>query len=456
MKQKQMRLQFLALFLLSVKTYAGAFSLYTEGSASAVGNYAAGIAAEGRDASVGWYNPAALVLLRQPEVLGGVVGVMPTAKLSGTAHFFQRGGPGQNFLDYAENFQNLSGGREAVLPNFHLAIPVGERVTYGFSAVVPMGLATSWPEDSALRYAGTLSALRVVDLSPEMGGKINDQFALGWGLDIEYSDVDFNNILGAPAGLQDSHIAPWAWDSQLTNHGLSWGLGFHAGLLLLSPDESTRFGFNYQFGITHQFMDKSRLTGVLADPDNINASAVFESPLLESNLVKFPDILTFSLYQKISPKVAMMGSLVYTLWSPLKTIELRDVAAYDIAQSELVYTNVIAQQNYRNALRVAYGMNYDLLDQWQFRWGLGYDQTPTNSIDRDTRLPDVDKIALAFGLQWKYQQHWFVDAGYSYLFPASDVMINKTQMLDDNNYLYVKATGHANAQLLAIQARWRA
>jgi long-chain fatty acid transport protein len=445
MKANQYKLKLLALFVMSLKTNAGAFSLYTEGSASAVGNYAAGIAAEGRDASVGWYNPAALVLLRDTEVLGGVVGVLPTANLSGTSNFFQNGGV--EFLNYKESFQNLNGGREAILPNFHVAIPVGERVTYGFSAVVPMGLATSWPEDSALRYAGTLSALRVVDLSPEMGGKITDQFAVGWGLDLEYSDVDFNNVLGVPI-LDPTN--PSGLDSQLTNHGQSWGLGFHAGLLLMSKDQNSRFGFNYQYGITHQFMDASRLTGPLADPE-----AVFSSPLLESNLIKLPDILTFSLFQKVGDKVAMMGSLVYTLWSPLKTIELRNVAAYD-AQIGTVYKNVTTQQNYRDALRFALGMNYDVLDNWQLRWGLGYDQTPTNSIDRDIRLPDVDKIALALGLQWKYNQHWLIDAGYSYLFPSSDVSVHKTQILDQYNYLQVDATGHAYAQLLAIQAIWRA
>lgn len=443
-------IQLLAMLLLSTPSFAGAFSLYTEASASAVGNYAAGVAAEGRDASIGWYNPAALVLLHQTEVVGGVVGVSPTANLSGQASFYQNGGAG--FLQYRENFQNLNGGREAIVPNFHLAIPVGERVTYGFSAVAPMGLATNWPQDSALRYAGTLSALRVVDLSPEMGGRITDQFAVGWGLDVEYSDVHFDNILGAPT---TPGAAATAFDTQLTNYGQSYGLGFHAGFLVLSKDENTRFGFNYQYGITHQFMDSSKLSGPLADPDNFNPSAVFVSPFLESNLVKFPDILTFSLYQQIGPQVAMMGSLVYTLWSPLKTIELRNVAAYDVT-SGLVYANVQTLQNYRNALRFSYGMNYNLSDKSQLRWGVGYDQTPTNSIDRDIRLPDVDKIAFALGLQWKYNQHWVIDAGYSYLFPAADVSIHKTQVLDSNNYLQVDATGHAYAQLLAIQASWKA
>ena len=444
-----------ALFL-STQVYAGAFSLYTEGSASAVGNFAAGIAAEGRDASVGWYNPAALVLLKRPELVAGVVGVNPSVSLSGQAYFYQQS-QGDIFPPYVQNFTDLSGAREGIVPNIHLALPAGERVTYGLSVVAPMGMSTNWPEDSALRYAGTLSSLRMVDISPEMGGLITDNFSVGWGLDIELADVSFNNILGAPGVLQYLNQDPTSLDSKLINYGRSSGLGFHAGFLLLSHDKNSRFGFNYQYGVTHEFSDSSRLEGRLADPDNIyqNPDAIFFGNHLKSNPIKFPDIMTLSLYQTVSDKVALMGSFVYTMWSSFKTIELFNVAALDVINDTLFFTHASSVQNYQNALRFAVGLNYALKDNWQLRLGGGYDQTPTNNMDRDSRLPDVDKYALAVGLQWNYNQHLRIDAGYSYLFPAGDVLIHKTQILDEDNYLQVNASGKAHAQLLAIQAAWR-
>jgi long-chain fatty acid transport protein len=442
--------------LCSMQLYAGAFSLYTEGSASAVGNFAAGIAAEGRDASVGWYNPAALVLLKRPELLAGLVGVSPSATLSGQAYFYQQS-QGVSLPPYIQNFSHLSGAREAIVPNIHIALPAGDKVTYGLSVVAPMGMSTSWPEDSALRYAGTLSSLRMVDISPEMGGYITQNFSVGWGLDIEIADVDFNNILGAPAAFQFLGQDPTSWDSKLINHGTSSGLGFHGGFLLLSSDKRSRFGFNYQYGVTHEFSDSSRLEGRLADPQNLqqNPKAVFLGNNLRSNPIKFPDIMTFSLYHQVSDKIAMMGSYVYTLWSPFKTIELFNVAAYSVPEDSLFFTNASSVQNFHNASRVAVGLNMELKEDWQLRLGGGYDQTPTNNIDRDTRLPDVDKYALAVGLQWKYNPHLRIDAGYSYLFPASDISIQKTQVLDADNSLQVFATGRAHAQLLAIQAAWR-
>lgn len=449
-------LKIISVSTLSLNVFAGAFSLYTEGSASAVANYAAGIAAEGRDASVGWYNPAALVLLRKTEVVAGFVGVLPTATLSGSSSFYQIE-PGFDELlpPYQQNFSNLNGGREAIVPNLHVAIPVGDRVTYGLSVLVPYGLSSDWPEDSALRYAGTYSSLKVVDLAPEMGGLITDNFAVGAGMDLQWADVNFNNVIGTPAALQFLEINPTAFDSPLKNHGNSFGFGFHAGFLMKWHEDRTRFGFNYAYGVTHQFQDSSNLTGLLADPNFENKNATFVSNMLKSNDIKFPDVMTFSLFQQVNDKIALMGSVVYTLWSSFDKIVLQNIGVYQAETDSLGYADAVTVQNYQNALRASVGINYQISDHWQLRAGGGYDQTPTNSVDRDTRLPDVDKLAIAGGAHWDYNEHWGFDAGYSYLWPLDDVKINKTQILDTYNYLNVVATGHAYVQLFAAQLVWR-
>ena len=144
-----MRLKKIAFTLVIVSStplYAASFSLYTESSPAAIGNYAAGIGAEGRDAAVGYYNSAALVLLKRPEFVGGGVYVMPTANFLGSTTATASYGPlGTKTL--TEAFSGVDGGRPAIVPSFHIAIPGGEKVTYGLSVVAPLGLATHWPSD---------------------------------------------------------------------------------------------------------------------------------------------------------------------------------------------------------------------------------------------------------------------------------------------------------------------
>jgi long-chain fatty acid transport protein len=450
------RFSLIGLGFCTIQTFAGAFSLYTEGSVSAIQNFAAGIAAEGRDASVAWYNPAAMVLLKKPELVIGGIGVTPTLNLSGTASFYQININDDELLPpYQQTFKDIDGGREAIVPNLHLVMPLGDRFAYGLSVLVPYGLSSNWSDDSPLRYAGTLSSLRVVDVSPEIAGYVTDHFSLGAGVDFQWADVNFNNVIGSPAALEYGVTPPQPptlWDSPLENHGTSYGVGFHVGALFTFLQDRTRFGFDYHYGVTQQFKGYSIINGVLADNNLENADAELRSDLLTSNHIKFPDIYTFSLFQKVSDKVDMMGSIVYSIWSPFNSIQLNNIAVVNPRELEYMYTNATTYQNYQNTLRASFGMNFQLTDKWQLRWGGGYDQTPTNNQDRDSRLPDLDKLAIAVGAHWQYNEHLGFDVGYSYLFPISDIQVNKYQQLDADNWITVNATGHGYAQLFGVQA----
>lgn len=119
--------------------HAGAFSLYTESSAAAIGNFAAGVAAEGRDSSIAWFNPAGMVLIHQSEAVVSGVGVFPSTKLGGTSTFNTEG-----FPPYVQSFQGLQGAQDAVVPAVHYVRPLGERAAFGFSVVSPFGLSTDW------------------------------------------------------------------------------------------------------------------------------------------------------------------------------------------------------------------------------------------------------------------------------------------------------------------------
>ena len=86
MNLKNIILSLNALFISSI-SQAGGFSLYTESSVVALGNYGAGVAAEAADASIGWYNPAGLVLIKKPQLILGGIGVFPSTKLSGNSTY---------------------------------------------------------------------------------------------------------------------------------------------------------------------------------------------------------------------------------------------------------------------------------------------------------------------------------------------------------------------------------
>ncbi|KTD65042.1 OmpP1/FadL family transporter [Legionella shakespearei] len=451
--------------------HAGGFSLYTESSPAATGNFGAGIAAEGGDASIGWYNPAGLVLIQEQQAVFGGVGVFPKAELSGVSTFR---GPAANLPAYTQSFTGLNGGENAFVPAFHYALPLGENATFGLSMVSPFGLSTDWGIDSPVRYQATYTELITTNVSPEIGGKLTENFSLGAGLDLQFARVKFNRVLGLPTlygnplAIPESSSAMGA-DSLSYNKGHSFGVGFHAGVLAMSTDKHTRVGLNYQSKMKHTFHGYSRLSGRLAGtsgnvfmPATLDPTSISRSNELTSNNIELPDVVTLSAYRDVNEKLALLGSVVYTGWGVFKTIQLNNVQAPAVSNGAITplgtlsqaHANSTSTQNYKDAWRFAVGANYHLNPQWMLRVGGGYDATPTNDVDRDVRLPDTDRWALSVGAHYQMKPNIGIDVGYTHLFAASNPTINKTDAITSTSSYGVVADGKARADLVGIQAVW--
>ncbi len=451
---------------------AGSFSLYTESSPAAIGNYAAGAAAEAADASTGWYNPAGLVLLSGEQAVFGGVGVFPSTRLTGSSTYTVDGLPSP-FDTYTESFANIQGAESALVPAFHYALPLGENATFGLSVVAPFGLSTDWGSESPVRYEATLSDLFTANISPQLGARITEHFALGAGLDLQYARVKFNRMIGVPnitnvldaAGACDAaglNCYPSMEDTLSYNKGDSFGVGYHVGGMGIFNDKHTRLGINYQSKIRHTFDGYSELSGPLASTGNLFVDpalpyAVVRNNNLNSNAIEFPDVLTLSAYQDVNDRFALLASVVFTGWSCFETIQLNNVAAPNVESDgdvSQVSVNAATPQNYRDAWRAALGANYRFNDQWMLRVGGGYDQTPTTNAYRDVRLPDTDRWALSIGGHYQARENIGVDVGYTHLFADNNSGVNTNDALTPTSSFGVNATSYASADLVGAQVVW--
>lgn len=445
--------------MVSSAAQAAGFSLYTESNGYSTGNFGAGVAAEVADASTGWYNPAGLAFLHEQQLVLGAVGIFPTSSLSGNSTFVAPPAP-----NYVQTFTNLNGADNGLVPSFHYALPLGENTTFGLSVVAPYGLSTNWDPTSPVRYQATYTELITSTISPEIGSKLSENFSIGVGLDLQYSRVKFNRIVGLPTIYSIlPPFNPMAVDSLSYNKGNSFGVGFHAGALAAFNDSHTRVGINYMSKMRHVFHGYSQLTGVLANNGfnifdaNLPIAGTFTSNNLTSNPIEFPDEITLSAYQDLNEKLAILGSAVYTGWSSLKTIQLNNVAAPSISNigvTSLVNINASSHLNYSNVWRFALGANYKFNQKFMLRVGGGYDDTPTNDVDRDIRIPDASRWALSIGAHYNMLSNLGLDVGYTHLFPAKEPNINRTDALTSTSSYNVRASGEAHAELLGAQLTW--
>lgn len=447
--------------LASSVAHATGFALYGESAGYTVGNFAAGSAAEAADASTGWYNPAGLALIRDKQAVFGGTGIFPTMKMNGTSTFSTTGLP-----PYVQSYKDVNGTYDpGFVPATHFALPLGDHTTAGLSFTSPYGLSTNWAPNSPVRYSATFSELLTVNISPEIGSQVMEHLAVGAGMDFQYSRVKLNQMLGAPT-IYQAFGDPSGADTFSRNKGSSWGVGFHVGLMGMFNENHTRIGINYQSKVRHTFNGHSELKGPLANTFNIAVNpfpgtGVRRNNDLFSNPIEFPDVVTLSGYQDVNDKLALLGSVVYTGWHTFKQIQLNNVPVPNIQPGptgiNVTPANIISTvpENFKDSWRVALGANYHINQQWMLRVGGGYDQTPTNDIDKNIRLPDVGRWALAVGGHYQMKPNIGFDLGYTHLFAANTPVINSVQPLSQTSTYNVNSRdGSFSADLVGGQVVW--
>ncbi len=427
--------------LLGVANLAQAtgFQLY-EQDAAQLGDYHAGAAAEANSASIGWYNPAGLTMIKKQEITTGVTAITLDMPYKGTVQVSTIN-PAP-FSPYHVDINGSSGVNW--VPNFHYATPINNRWAFGFDITAPFGLKTNYGNNSALRYAATKTAVQVIDVSPDIAYQVNKVISVGFGLDAQYMHATFDQYAGL-AG-----VTPSQNDTQSLNSGDDWGFGYHAGILFQFT-KHTRLGMSYHSPVHHNLRGHSKFIGPLAVFPPGSADSELVSKDLKSS-VTLPGYGLVSLFHEINNKWAVMGSVMYTWWNSFENMKLENVAAIDsnYLPSKNVTINIF--ENYRSTWNFALGVHYKPTQKITLKAGLGYDQSPTRRLQRNVQLPGSDRYAAALGVHYQFLKDMGVDVGYMHLFPDTAKINNVQQVSIETVTTQGSVKGSAN--LYGVQFTW--
>lgn len=377
----------LALSGLSTAVNAGGFGIGTQ-SGSGTGNAFAGGAAVADDSSVAWSNPAAMTALpagRQVTVAGHIL--VPSFKFTNGNSTGAFAAPGTG--------EGGDGGDVAVVPNFFYTADISPGVRFGIAFNVPFGLATEYDQGWRGRFSGIESALQAININPSLAFKINDKLSLGGGVSLQKMDA---KLTGASAfGI-------------VTIKGDDIGYGYNVGMTY-QASPATRFGMTYRSAVHYGLVGTIAVSGLPAANGGVSAS------------LKVPDSASISVLSSLSPQWELMGDITWTGWSDVKRLDVIRTSAsagggVGSTASALVF-------NWKDTVRLGVGANYKLSQQTKLRFGLAYDPTPTNDVDRTPRLPDQDRTWLAFGVQYKPTKQGILEVGYAHEF-IKDASINTT------------------------------
>jgi long-chain fatty acid transport protein len=434
--------------VLSFSQYAmaSAFQLNEQDGAS-VGNYHAGRAASAEDASTAFYNPAGLTKIHNQQLVISADPVLTNVIFRGTVDVNTEVSTG-NFVSGGPVPATAQGGGFNLIPAFHYAAPITDKLVIALSAFSPFGLKTDYGRVEYTRYAATLTSLKVVDFSPSFGYAITDKFSVGAGLDIQRANAQFSLVAGNPPIFGST-----AYDTDAQNTGSDHAYGYHLGVLYdYSP--ATRIGLAYQSKVVHMLKGTSLFTGPFANLDNPDLGQSQSSNYLNTKIV-LPPTTTLSLFHTFNPTWDVMGTVMYTQWNVIQAIVLNNVSGMVASPSGPANSNnitVTIPENYRNTWNVSAGVNYHVNDHWMLRSGVGYDQSPANNTDKNLQLPDNSRIAAAVGAHFQATKALGFDLGWTHLF-VLNTRVNNSLTVGAQTSTVVGSV-QSSADVYGMQMKW--
>jgi long-chain fatty acid transport protein len=408
------------------QAYGSAFALQ-EQSGSGLGNAFAGGAAAAEDASTIFTNPAGMSRLTGIQAVGAGSVICPSSKFSDSgsqpAMFQPLGGNGGDAGDCA------------FLPALYLAVPINRQWAVGLGVNAPFGLKTEYDSDWIGRFQAVKSKVETINVNPSVSFKATDMVSIGAGVDYQHIKATLtqhaNYALAFAGGVQQGVAAgqiPAAAVVPLlaaaagleSNADISgndgawcWNIG-----ALIDLDKQTRVGVQYRSKIKYHVTGTANISNPAFPtlPPTLAPIAAAITNALNTTLlasgditldIEMPDSANVSIFRQIDPKWDVMADLQYTGWSSVQNLTV-------VRTTGTVLTSV--PENFRDTWRVSVGANYHYTDQWMFRGGLAFDQSPVRDAQRTPRLPDEDRTWVSLGAQYKFSPQLLLDLGYTYIF----------------------------------------
>ena len=378
------------IFIISILIIASPIKLYAAGfavdahSASGLANSHAGETAGVHDISDSYANPAVLSDINSPQI-------------SLSASYIKvnidddNGGGKYSGGSSISSSKNNNGGVDAIVPAFHFAAPINKQLTAGISLTAPFALETSYDPNWVGRYQALDSKITTTNINPMLSYKLSNQLSVAGGLEAQYAQARLTNMVDT-GSLATPNPFPGAADRLGKAKGDDWGYGFNLGV---------KYKFNNQLeaGIGYRSKIKHKITGEVGVINAISASEF-------NTHFTTPEIASFGLAYKLTPKTELLYDLAWTRWSRINNIDI-------VAQNLRLSTST--KFDWRDSFRNSFGFNYQKTKELQIRTGLAFEKGVSGRY-RNPRVPEANKTLVSAGLGYKFNQNFLADLTYMHQF----------------------------------------
>ena len=397
-----------AVAIVSTSAWSAGFQL-NEFSSSGLGRAYSGEGAIADDAGNASRNPALIMMFDRPTFSAGAIFVDPGVDISG------RSPTGASLK--ADNIAPT-----AWVPNLHFVAPINDQFGWGASVTSNYGLATEFNNNYAAGAYGGKTDLETLNLNLSGAYRLDNHWSFGVGFDAVYAKAkieryagDLGKVVAGSGALPPipglaQQVAGIPADTQIAYlKGDEWGFGWNAGILY-EIDKNNRYGLTYRSEVKIDFDGDyksslpsayNQILGSFGLPMGTDGRTTGGSLSLH-----LPEMWELSGYNKVAPQWAVHYSLTYTSWS-----QFQELKATNSNGDTLFYKD----ESFRDAYRIALGTTYYMDNNWTFRTGIAFDDSPVPADKRSISIPDQDRFWLSAGATYAFNKDASIDAGISYM-----------------------------------------
>lgn len=293
-------------------------------------------------------------------------------------------------------------------------------IRYGLSLTIPGGLTKRWESVYAKAFAEEFT-LKIIELNPTMAYKVNDQFAIGGGLRLIYSEgiikSDGTGIGKPVARNMEADTVEFGYNLALT----------------YKPVSNINISATYRSNIDIGEEGNAKL--FLSGTKLYDGGASVEVPL--------PAVVALAISYDFGKTVV---ELEYdrTMWNTYKDLdfEFKDnvpialKAAFDDPKS----------RKWKDTDAIRLGVTHQLNDKITLMGAVATDKNPVPEKNLGFELPDSDAILISTGIKYKYNENMTIGIGLLH-----DIKDERKVINDDINGEFTDAT----ATLITVGASYK-
>lgn len=425
--------------ILSVSAFAIAFGLsagamaagyqLSEYSATGLGRAFAGAGVVGDDYSAIGYNPAGMAVNEKSGMQIGATYVGIRSSVNGSDTFKMNAATGQTGYVRADGTSPYI---VRVLPEMFGQYKMNDRLTLGFGAYAPYGLATDYKNS----WFGNAHALRSeivgYNFSPSLSYKVFDQLTVGASMNVQYATAKISNRVEKDLGAGPMYFG----DSSIAHlEGDDWGVGYTLGMMF-EPVKNTRLGVSYRSKISHKLKGQLDLEGM-----NMGGTILPATQDSVTAKITTPEMVWITGYHQLTDKIGLSATARWTRWNRFKNLDIYKKTGEEVSKTA---------ENWENTWFYAVGADYAWNDDLTFRIGGAYDEPAVKSPEnRTARIPDARRWWASVGASYE-RDNWQFDIGYSHLFIKSVFARHGSNGSSDFDAKY-----SSNANLVSVNVQYK-